>query len=86
MYAFKKKKEKTFLFYIGVLPVSHVVIVSGGQQRDSAIYIYVPIHPQTPLPSRLPHNIEQSSLCHTVGPCWSSILNIAVCTRPSQTP
>ena len=28
------------------------------------------ILPQTPLPSRLPRNIEQSSLCYTVGPCW----------------
>ena len=39
-----------------------VVIVSGGQQRDSAIHSHVSILPQTPLPSRLPHNIEQSSL------------------------
>ena len=46
------------------------MIVSGEQQRDSAIHIHVPILPQTPLPSRLPHNIEQSSLCCTVGPCW----------------
>ena len=44
------------------------------------------ILPQAPLPSRLPHNIEQSSLCCTVGPCCLSILNIAVCTCPSQTP
>ena len=29
---------------------------------------------------------EQSSLCYTVGPCWLSILNIAVCTRWSKTP
>ena len=42
--------------------------------------------PQTPLPPRLPHNIEQSSLCYTVGPCWLSILNRAVCTCPSQLP
>ena len=27
--------------------------------------------------SRLPQNIEQSSLCYTVGSCWLSILNIA---------
>ena len=33
--------------------------------------------PQTLLPSRLPHNIEQSSVSHTVGPCWLSILNKA---------
>ena len=39
------------------------MIVSGGLQRDSAIYIHVSILPQTCLPSRLPHNIEQSSLC-----------------------
>ena len=31
-------------------------------------------------------DIEQSSLCYTVGPCWLSILNTAVCTCPSQTP
>ena len=47
------------------------VIVSGEQGRDSAIYIRVSILPLTPLPSRLPHNIEQSSLCYTVGP-WLS--------------
>ena len=44
-----------------------------------ALYIHVSIFPQVPLPSRLPHNIEQSSMCYTVGPCWLSILNIAVC-------
>ena len=27
-------------------------------------------------PSRLPHNIEQSSLCYIVGPFWLSTLNI----------
>ena len=31
-------------------------------------------------------NTESSSLYYTVGPCWSSILKIAVCTCPSQTP
>ena len=39
--------------------VNNVVIVSGGQQRDSAIHTHVPILPQTPLPSRLAGNIEQ---------------------------
>ena len=60
--------------------MNNVLIVSGEQQRDSAIYIHVPILPQTPLPSRLPHNVEQSSICYTVGPCWLSILRVAVCT------
>ena len=56
------------------------------QPRDSAIHIHVSILPQTPFPSRLPHNIEQISLCYTVGPCWLSIiLNTTVCTCPPQT-
>ena len=66
--------------------MNNVVIVSSRQQRDSAIHIHVSILPQTPFPSRLPHNIEQSSLCYTVHPCWLSVLNTAVCTCPSQTP
>ena len=75
-----------FLFYIGAYPINNVLVVSGGQQRDSAIKIHVSILPQTPLPSKLPHNIEQSSLCYTGGSCWLSILNIEVCTCPSQSP
>ena len=59
--------------------INNVVIVLGAQQRDSAIHRHIPILPQTPLIFRLPHNIEQSSLCYTVGPCWLSISNIAVC-------
>ena len=50
-------------------------------------HIYTRIHsPQTPLPSKLPHSIEESSMCYAVGPYWLSILNIAVCICPSQTP
>ena len=60
--------------------ISNVVIVSGTQQRDSAIYVHVSILSQTPLPSRLSHNIDQSFLCCAVGPFWLSILNTAVCT------
>ena len=46
---------------------------------DWVTHIHGSILPQTPLPSRLAHNTEQSSLCYTVGPCWLSILNISVC-------
>ena len=46
--------------------MDNIVIVSGAQQSDSAIHIHVSILPQTPLPSRLPHNIEQSSPRSTV--------------------
>ena len=43
-------------------------------------HTYTRIHySQTPLPSRLPHDNEHISLCYIVGPCWFSILNIAVC-------
>ena len=66
--------------------INKVVIVPGGQWRDSVIHIHVSILPATPLSSRLPHNAEQSSLWYSVGSCWLSILNTAVCTCPSQTP
>ena len=46
--------------------INNVVIDSGGQQRDSVIHIHVSTLPQIPLPSRLLHYIEQSSLCYTV--------------------
>ena len=64
------------------------MVVSGKQWRDSAIHIqmHVSILPQTPLPSRLAHNIEQCSMGYTIDPCWLPILNIAVCTWPSQSP
>ena len=66
--------------------MSNAVIVAGRHQKVSAVHMHVSILPQTPLPSRLPHNIEQSSLCSTVGPSWLSILNTAVYLCPSQTP
>ena len=56
------------------------MIASGEQQRDSTIRMRVSILPQPPFPSRLPHNVEQSSVCYTVVPYWLSILNIAMCT------
>ena len=75
------------IFYF-ILEYSRLTVlwVSGGQQRDSIIHIHVSILPQIPLPSRLLHNIERSSLCYTAGPCWLSILNTAVCTCSSPTP
>ena len=77
---------KMFYFVLGYSQLTNnVVIVLGEQQRDSAIYIHVSILPQPPLPSRLPCNIEQSSICYIVGHCWLSILNTAVCRCPSLT-
>ena len=59
--------------------------VSGGEQKDSAIHTHVSILPQTPLLSRLSHTLsrvpcQHMELCDPVGPCWSSVLNIAVST------
>ena len=67
------------------IAINNVVIVSGGQQRDSAVHIHGCILSQTLLPSRLPHNIEPSSLCYTVGFCWLSTPYTAVCTCSIQT-
>ena len=38
-----------------------MAIVSGEQWGDSAINLHIFVPPKTPLPSRLPYNIEQSS-------------------------
>ena len=65
---------KLFILYWGIAD-EQCVIASDEHWGDSAIQIHVSILSQTPLPSRLPHNMEQSSLFSTVGPCWLSILN-----------
>ena len=51
-----------FLTFNFILEHSQLTMV-WQQPRDSAIYIPGSTLPQTPLPSRLPHNIEQSSQC-----------------------
>ena len=66
--------------------IHNVVLVSGVQQRDSVIHTHVSILFQILFLFKLLHNIEQSSLYCAVGPCWVSIVNIAVCTCQSQTP
>ena len=45
--------------------VNKAVIVSGGHQRNLVIHIHASILPPNLLPSRLPHNVDQSSLCYT---------------------
>ena len=52
------------------------LLVSGIPQGDSVIYASIAF--QILFPRRQLQNIKQSSLCCTVGPCWSSILNRAV--------
>ena len=55
---------------------------SQADSKGPQPHIHVSLLPQTPLPSRLPHNTEQSALCWTVRPFWLSILNTAACTGP----
>ena len=53
--------------------INSVVLVSGVQQSGSVIHVHMSILFQILFPFRWSHNIEQSSLCYTVGPCWLSI-------------
>ena len=61
--AFFPPQTLNFLCCIGVQLINTVVVVSDEKPTDSPIHIYVATLPQTPLPSRLAHNIEQSSMC-----------------------
>ena len=72
-----------FLFYISLHLINNVVIASDVQQSDSVIHESILF--QIIFPLRWLYKIEQSSLWYTVAPCWSSILNIAIYTCPSQT-
>ena len=72
------------LSYAGVQSINNAVVVSGGQQRDSATHIHVHSLSNS-LPSRPPHNTAPSSVWSMVGP-WLSISNITACTCSSQTP
>ena len=41
--------------------INNVVIVSGGEQRDSMLDIPISILPQTRFPPMLPHSTDQST-------------------------
>ena len=69
------------LLYIGAELINNVVLVSGVQQSNSVIHIHMPILFQILFLFMLLQNIEQSSLCYTVGPCWLSVLLTVVCMR-----
>ena len=62
-----------FLLYTGVQLINNTVLVSHVQQTDSVITIHVFSYMcifQICFPFRLLHNIEQGSLCCTVGLFW----------------
>ena len=56
-------------------------------RKEIQLYIYMFLFFfQILFPFRLLHNIEQRSLCYTVGPYWLSILNIVACIRQCTIP
>ena len=75
-------KNPSAVWETWVWPVNKQCYGSSRWTGKGPSHTYTCTHsPPTPLPSRLPHNIEQSSMCYTVvDPCWLSILNLAMCT------
>ena len=63
--------------------VYNIVVVSGVQRSEPALQIHTTILFQILSPHGSLQNIEQSSLCSTVGPCWLSILYTVVCVCKS---
>ena len=65
---------------------------TSGTQPHSCVSTSIPDSLTIPSPVfplgtiRLLQSFEQSSLGCPAGPCWFSMLNTAVCPRPSQTP
>ena len=65
--------------------IYNVELVSGVQQGVIQLYsmaylFFFKLFFQILFPLKLLHNIEQSSLCSTVGPRWLSTVNIEGCT------
>ena len=57
------------------------VLVSGAQQSNSVIHIHISILPQTPLLSKLSHNIEELYISFSSGPqLWPSRLWLPFCS------
>ena len=48
--------------------INNVVLISGTQQNNLIIHVFGSILFQILFPVRLLQNIEQSSLCYTIGP------------------
>ena len=65
--------------------INNAVLLSVVQKSDSVAHTLVSILFQNLFPFRLLHNIEQSSLCYTVRPCYLPSLNIAVSIPDSLT-
>ena len=67
-----------FLFFFKNLFICEFQVTSAGTQPHT--------HTHTHTPSRRPRGTGQGSVCCAAGAFRSSISNITVCTRPSQSP
>ena len=70
-----------YLFFIIFIRVQLIynVLVSGVQQSDSVIRMHMFIPFYILFSYKLSQNVEQSSLCYSVGPCRSSYIQRYVC-------
>ena len=63
-------------FFLVEISLFYSVFISGVQQSDLAIYTHLFF--QILFHYKLLHNIEYSSLCYTVNPCFLSLLYTVV--------
>ena len=71
--------EGNQIFFLNeVQMLYNVVFISTTQQSESAICIHKSSHFWMPFPFKLPQSTEQSSLCHTGGSHYLSILYIVM--------
>ena len=74
---------KNFLFYIGVQLIYNFLLVSSVQKSGSVIHLRIPFLSRVLFPYWLLQNIDQNSLCYTVGPCSLSNIYWCVYVNPS---
>ena len=79
----QRRANKIFFFLAELQLIYNIVLVSGIQQSDSAIYvsvfIYIYILLQILFHHRLLQDIEYSSLCSIVNSCCLCILYLLLC-------
>ena len=73
-----------FLNFHVILGYSWLTVVIFRCTAKSVIHVSILF--QIVFPLRLLWSIEQSSPCYSVGSCWLSLLNIAVCTFSPKLP
>ena len=73
---------RNFLFYIEVQLIYNLLLVSSVQKSGSFICLHIPFLSHILLPYWLLQNIDQNSLCYTVGSCCLSNIYWCVYVNP----